>query len=134
MENKRNRNRFYSYLLLASLFSLLLIAGCGGGEVTDNGNNTGGNTGGGIYSIQVTWDQPTTYSDDAPLNTSDIASYRIYYGTASGNYSNVVNTTDPAVTTWDITNLAAGTYYITVTVVLNDGRESGYSNEISRSI
>src|SRR3989304_6108420 len=37
----------------------------------------------------LSWNSPTTNMDGSPLN--DLAGYRIYYGTASGSYSQQLN-------------------------------------------
>jgi hypothetical protein len=61
--------------------------------------------------------------------------YKIYYGTSSGAYTQVVNVTNPGSTTITQTlNLAPGTYYFVVTDVDSSGQESGYSNEATKTI
>jgi hypothetical protein len=61
--------------------------------------------------------------------------YKIYYGTASNTYTQVVNVTNPGTTTITHTlNLPAGTYYFVVTDVDSSGQESDYSNEASKTI
>jgi hypothetical protein len=74
-----------------------------------------------VHAAQVTlaWDA----SSDA-----NIAGYKIYYGTASGSYSVVVDV--GGQTSCTIANLAAGTpYYFAATEYDKSGQESGYSNE-----
>ena len=39
--------------------------------------------------IKLAWDPPTKYSDDTPL--TDLAGYRVYYGTAPGVYGQSVD-------------------------------------------
>jgi fibronectin type 3 domain-containing protein len=82
----------------------------------------------------MSWTAPTTHTDGSVI--IDLAGYRIYYGTASGNYTgsiNVVgkNSTSMPVTTLVSTVPAPGTYYIVVTAYDSSGIESNYSNEIT---
>jgi hypothetical protein len=75
--------------------------------------------------------QNVTLQWDANTET-DLAGYKIYYGTASGVYGTpVVSGTS---TTYTVTGLAAGTYYFAVTAYNTSGLESGYSNEVYTTI
>jgi hypothetical protein len=61
--------------------------------------------------------------------------YKIYYGTASQTYTQVVNVTNPGTTSVSKTlNLSPGKYYIVVTTVNTAGQESSYSNEGVKTI
>ncbi|MBI5585757.1 MAG: fibronectin type III domain-containing protein, partial [Deltaproteobacteria bacterium] len=65
-----------------------------------------------------------------PNTETDLAGYKLYYGTSSGNYSNSVAMGN--VTTYIVANLTDGvTYYFSLTAIDQEGFESGYSNEIS---
>jgi hypothetical protein len=72
-----------------------------------------------------------TLSWDANTET-DLAGYKLYYGTATGVYSTTINTGN--VTTYTISSLPAGTYYFAVKAYNASGLESGYSNEVSTTI
>ena len=64
---------------------------------------------------------------------SDLAGYRIHYGTASGSYT--VHTDVHNVTTYTVTGLTAGqTYYFAATAYDASGNESGYSNSVSYAV
>src|SRR3990172_13172687 len=54
------------------------------------------------YSGQavLTWTPPTTNADGTPL--TDLAGYKVYYGTASGNYSTVIDAAN--VTSYTVPN------------------------------
>src|SRR3972149_5909585 len=67
----------------------------------------------------LTWDPPTTNTDGTPL--TDLAGYKIHYGTTSGNYTTVI----------DVGNV---TTYFATTAYDSSGNESGYSNEVSKTI
>ena len=98
------------------ILTFLILAGCGGGDSSSN-NSSGGGTG----TISLAWDANTS---------SDIAGYKVYYGTSSGNYPAVINVGN--TTTYTVSNLHGGlTYYLAVTDYDTSGNESGYSNEIS---
>ncbi len=64
---------------------------------------------------------------------SDLAGYRVYYGTSSGEYTQVQDAGN--VTEQTLDNLTDGqTYYFAVTAYDHSGNESGYSNEVSKLI
>ncbi|PCJ85769.1 MAG: hypothetical protein COA54_10225 [Thiotrichaceae bacterium] len=77
------------------------------------------------------WTAPVAREDESPIAMSEIAGYRIYFGTETGNYSQSIEVDDAYidVITLDALN-TAGTYYIVITTVDTDGRESTYSEEI----
>ncbi len=65
-----------------------------------------------------------------PSAPSATASYNLYYGTNSGNYTTKLNLGN--VTTAAVSNLNAGTtYYFSVTTVATNGVESAFSSEIT---
>ena len=66
---------------------------------------------------------------------SDLAGFRVYYGTARGNYSKSITVNSPTALRYTIENLAAGnTYYMTVTAFDTSGNESAASTEVSKTI
>jgi hypothetical protein len=73
------------------------------------------------YTVNLSWDaSPST----------DVVGYDVYYGTASGVYTN--NILVGNVTSYTISGLSAGvTYYITVAALDVNGQESPFSNEIN---
>ncbi len=79
----------------------------------------------------LTWDPPTTNADGSPL--TDLAGYKLYYGTSSGNYTNSIDVGN--VTTYTVVNLTEGlTYFFVVSAYDTLGNESDYSNEVSKKI
>jgi len=63
---------------------------------------------------------------------TDIAGYKVYYGTASQNYDWVLDI--GKVTTYTVTGLTSGfTYYFAVTAYDTSDLESTYSNQVSAS-
>ena len=77
------------------------------------------------------WDPPTTNADGTTL--TDLAGYKVYYGTASGNYSTVIDAAN--VTSYTVTNLTSNaTYYFATTAYDASANESGFSNEVSKTM
>ena len=80
------------------------------------------------YAIDntLTWDASTTNSDGTPL--TDLAGYKIYYGTISGEYQlykDVKNVTEYPISLPD----NGRTYYFVVTAYDTSNNESIYSDE-----
>jgi len=73
--------------------------------------------------VTLSWD---------PNSESDLAGYRLYYGTASGVYGMPI--TLGIQTTFTITNLPPGTYFFALTAFNTSGLESGFSNEVTTTI
>lgn len=85
--------------------------------------------------VQGTSGNTVTLAWDA--NTEpDLAGYKVYWGRSSGRYDNtpvptVAPSANPTFTTPALPN---GTWYFAVTAYNTAGMESGYSNEVSKSI
>ncbi len=79
----------------------------------------------------LSWNVPTTNTDGSPL--TDLAGYKVYYGTVSGAYTQNIDVGN--VTTYTVPNLTdGGAYYFAVTAYDTASIESGYSNEVSKTI
>ncbi len=75
----------------------------------------------GIQSVTLAWN---------PVSNANVASYKVYYGSASRNYTNVTSVGN--VTNATISGLTDGaTYYFATTILSTSGLESGYSSELS---
>jgi len=83
--------------------------------------------------VTLTWSAPTTNADGTPL--TDLAGYKIYYGTESGNYSNIVDVgyLDGAEVSYSL-ELTDNRYYFAVTAYDTSGNESDYSNERAKTV
>ncbi|MFZ5875638.1 MAG: fibronectin type III domain-containing protein [Nitrospirota bacterium] len=68
----------------------------------------------------------------SPNTESDLAGYRVHYGTTSGVYPNVIDV--GLVTAYTVTGLGPGTYYFTLTAYNLAGAESAFSNQGSKLI
>jgi hypothetical protein len=78
------------------------------------------------HAAQVTliWDASTS---------SNVAGYKLYYGTVSGSYPYYVNVGN--TTSYVLSGLSTGaTYYFQATASTKAGSQSGYSNELSYTV
>jgi Bacterial Ig domain/Fibronectin type III domain len=82
------------------------------------------------FAIPMAWgSSAVTLAWDANTETN-LAGYKVYYGPASGLYTNTVDVGN--ITTNRVTGLVEGvTYYFAVTAYNSSGQESDYSAEIS---
>lgn len=127
--------------VLILLFTLLSITACTTDENIANNSSVPttfdefdiiadeGTTAPAINSLS--WTAPAEREDNQPLSLSEIAGYRIYYGTAQGDYQNEIDVNDGSAEGYTFSDLPKGTYYIVVTTYDTDGRESLYSPEIT---
>jgi hypothetical protein len=81
----------------------------------------------GTKAVVIDWDAPTEYEDGSPF--IDLAGYRIWYGSAPGNYSSLLEIA-PGMTSHKLHSLAPATYYFSITAYNYEGAESTLSNEI----
>jgi len=84
-----------------------------------------------VRVASLAWDVPTQNTDGSTL--TDLASYKLYWGTQSRQYPDSLPIGDPA-TTETVLELAPGTYYFAITALNTAGVESSYSNELSKVI
>jgi hypothetical protein len=84
-------------------------------------------------SATLSWTAPTQNADGSPL--TNLASYRIHWGTSSRNYTESVTINNPGLTTYVLGNLLSGTtYYFATTDGNSLGEFSAYSNEATKTI
>jgi hypothetical protein len=83
-------------------------------------------------SATLSWQAPTERADGSAL--TDLAGYRIRYGTAPGTYPNEVQIANPGLTSYVVTNLPPGTYYFVATAYDTAGRESDFSGVVTKTI
>ena len=68
-----------------------------------------------------------------PSTDTNVVGYNVYYGTASGDYTNLVSTANTSTSV--IPNLTEGTtYYFAATAYATDGSESPFSNEANYTV
>jgi hypothetical protein len=84
-----------------------------------------------VLDKTLRWQAPTENVDGSPL--TDLAGYRVHWGTASRSYGSQVTLNDPTVTEWEA-DIPPGSYFFALTAFDVDGSESGYSNEVTKTI
>ena len=89
-------------------------------EVLDNGR----------YSVTLSWDPPVQRTDGTPL--TELGGYYLYFGAASLDRLVIVD--NPGITTWTLTDLAAGNWQIALSAFDQDGRVSELSNVLEISL
>ncbi len=80
----------------------------------------------------LSWTAPIENTDGSPL--SNLAGYRIRYGTSAGALTNTIVIENASVTTYVVEDLAPATWYFAVTAVTSVGTESAYSNLANKAI
>jgi hypothetical protein len=83
-------------------------------------------------SAVLSWAAPNANVDGSAL--TDLAGYKVYWGTAPGTYSQSTQRLSAASRTHTVTGLAKGTWYFVVTAVNSAGAESSYSNVWSKVV
>lgn len=80
----------------------------------------------------ISWLPPTRNTDGSSL--SNLAGYRIVYGTNSSALNQTVQLTNPSLSTYMIENLPRGTHYFALRAYTSGGAESGISQVVSKVI
>jgi hypothetical protein len=83
-------------------------------------------------SLTLGWEAPTQNSNGTPI--TDLAGYKIHYGTASANYTKVVAVSNPSLSRYVLDSLESGTYFFAITAYNSKGIESTLSGEISATL
>jgi hypothetical protein len=83
-------------------------------------------------SLTLGWVAPTENSNGTPI--TDLAGYKIHYGTASANYTKVVAVSNPSLSRYVLDSLESGTYFFAITAYNSKGIESTLSGEISATL
>ncbi len=127
MPNIPFRTRLSSILL--AIFVTAQLTAC------STEDNPGGTTS--LASIptslaSIQWVAPSEREDNSPISLAEIAGYRIYYGDTQGSYPHqfeINDAYDVDVNSAEL-QLASGVYYVVVTAMDADGRESAFSQEV----
>ena len=86
----------------------------------------------GTASVTLSWTPPTQNTDGSAL--TNLAGYKVYWGTVQGTYPNSVTINNPGISAYVVTNLGANTYYFVTTSINSTGVESAYSNVASKTL
>ena len=124
---------FYNFSRLGYLLALILVmplVACSGGDAGLSSSGDGGLSSLDSNVSNLSWVAPSEREDGTGLSPSEIAGFRIYYGVTPGDYSDAIDIDDHTATQAVLAGLPSGTYFVTVTTVDVDGRESLYSAEV----
>ena len=81
--------------------------------------------------INLSWAAPVEREDNAPISLSEIAGFKVYFGTVQGQYTNNIVINDGSAVGHTLTSLPVGdTYYFVLTTLDTEGRESQFSPEV----
>ncbi len=80
----------------------------------------------------LSWVPPTENTDGSTL--TDLAGYKVYYGTSSGSYGAPITINDPGLSSYMVENLGISDWFFVMTSFNSSGIESSYTTEISKTI
>jgi hypothetical protein len=83
-------------------------------------------------AVTLDWTPPTQNDDGSTL--SNLAGYKVYYGTSATQLTQSVSVTNPGLTAYTLSNLPAGTWYFQVTALSSTGFESARSGLLHTTI
>ena len=125
------RSNSTTLLCLVAAFSIFSLAGCGGNGGTDTA--PGASVGTGTGTAAISWDPASQNEDGTPL--TDLAGYKVYYGTNSPLDKGTSPSIDVGATTsYTLSGLTGGTYFFAATAYDALGNESALSDEVSKVI
>ena len=84
----------------------------------------------GTVSATLSWTPPTQNEDGTAL--TDLAGYKLYWGTTPGVYTDSVTIDNPGLSSYVVDNLQPGTYEFVATAFNEAGVESAYSNPTTK--
>jgi hypothetical protein len=123
--------------VLIYIVFVFYLSGCGssgggsGGESRGDGSSfTAASNGNG--TALISWMPPTQNTDGSAL--TDLAGYKIYYGTSSSNYTKIETISNPGLSSFLVDNLGVADWFFVMTVYNSSGIESSYSAEVSTTI
>jgi hypothetical protein len=83
-------------------------------------------------SVSLSWNPPTTNTNGTSL--TDLAGYKIYYGTSSSSLNQSVQITNPGIASYVIGNLSPATWYFSLVSYNSANIESPLSQIVSTKI
>ena len=85
-----------------------------------------------VGEATLSWQAPDQNTDGSAL--TNLAGYRIYYGTSAAALNQVIDIPNVGMTMYVVDNLTAGTYYFSIRAYNGGGAESELSNIVSSTI
>jgi hypothetical protein len=86
----------------------------------------------GTGSVSLSWAAPTRNTDGSTL--TNLAGFRVYYGTTQGSYTRSVQLPNPGMTSVVIEDLTTARWYFAVKAYTTTGVESVFSSSVSKLI
>ena len=93
--------------------------------------------------LRAAWTAPDDYGSWLALGSTalvvlsaltNLAGYKVYWGTTAGSYSSSVTLMNPGLATYVVSNLTPNNYYFAVTAINSTGTESVFSNGASKTV
>lgn len=84
--------------------------------------------------VDLSWTAPTTRTDGTLLSPSELAGYKVYYGTSPSRLEVAQELLGISSTDTTILLPSAGTYYFAVTAYDSNGAESSLSEVVSKYV
>src|ERR1700683_1496610 len=114
-----------------------LLAGCNNNDsmVQGVGSSSGTASASSVptdSSATLSWEAPTTDTNGAAL--TNLAGYRIYYGSSETRLTQLVSLHTASTQTYVIDNLPPGTWFFAIRAVTENGVESAMSDVVSKTI
>jgi hypothetical protein len=85
-----------------------------------------------LGSATLSWTPPTQNTDGSAL--TNLAGYKVYWGTQQGTYPNSVTLNSPGITSYVVESLGPGTYFFVATALSSTGAESSFSSPATKTI
>ena len=108
----------------------LLLSGCG--APSSGGGSGASNEAQGDGTALVSWRAPTQNTDGSAI--TDLAGYKIYYGSAPGDYDKTILIDTVGVSEYMVEGLGKSDWYFAVTAFNSRGIESDYSEEVYKAV
>jgi hypothetical protein len=80
----------------------------------------------------LNWTPPTENTNGSAL--TNLAGYRLHYGTSASNLSTIVQVPGASVRSYTIKNLGAATWYFAITAYTNTGVQGTMSKVVSKAV
>jgi hypothetical protein len=114
--------------------ALALVAACGGGGGTQSPVSAPDTAPQSVDTGTVTLSWTAVSQNTSGAALTDLAGYKVYYGTSPNALSSLAVLPDPSATSYQATNLSSGTWYFAVAAYTTDGMEGVLSNIVSQTV
>jgi len=118
--------------LALCLLLVTALAACTDGSSKSGADASQAQTNSPAGSAMLSWTAPTTNTDGTAL--TDLAGYTILYGSSPSALNQSIAINSASANSYQITGLAAGTWYFSVVTNANDGTASAPTAPVSMTI